>query len=150
MNERHGSLDQSEYDSDQRHRTILAIIILVSAILIIALSIAGYFINGNRTKHTSQDIRYSQYVACAISTNDVIKQVRDEFVDVKRETLIPVFKKIKRTIPQGQTTRNILDNSVQNMKFSISTIDERIPTFPCKKLYPPLDGQVFPKVKEPK
>lgn len=144
--ERHGKLEESEYDKDNRNRTILATAILVGAVLIVCLSIAGFFINKSRAENTAKEIRYSQYISCVNATNDIIRQVRDEFKTVKRETLIPVFSHVAKTIPEGSAARNILERSVQNMKFSVDSIEDRIPTFSCRKLYPPLEGQTYLKV----
>lgn len=84
--------------------------------------------------------RLSQREGCEKSGNSLRRDVRGEFVDLKRRVLIPVFHEIALTIPIGEPSRAILDGAVVTLYHRIATIKQRIPNAPCHKLYPLLDN----------
>lgn len=103
-------------------------------------------VDTNQTE-TVQALRENQYINCVRSANGLRRQVRREFVDLKREVLIPVFSRVAATLPAGAPAKRILTGTVVYMHKRIRTIESRIPNVPCLKRYPPLPGQTYSKVR---
>jgi hypothetical protein len=92
-------------------------------------------------------LRENQYINCVRSANALRRQVRREFIGLKRDILIPVFSQVAHTIPKGAPSRRILTGTVVYMHKRIRTIENRIPNVDCAKRYPPLPGQSFDQVR---
>jgi hypothetical protein len=93
------------------------------------------------------NVREGQYVNCIRTGNALRRQVRREFIGLKRDILIPVFSRVAHTIPRGAPARRILTGTVVYMHKRIRTIESRIPNVDCAKRYPPLPGQSYEQVR---
>lgn len=143
---------RADYEDDQdavRRKEFVVYAVLVLITVLAVLSVINTFLEAERAKTTGEDIRESQYLACVQNGNRLREDVRDEFVDLKQDVLIPVFEGVAATIPPGATSKVILDDSVSLMRNRIKTIDERITDVDCLEQYPPLDGQTYPDVTTP-
>lgn len=142
-------VETSEYSGEERRkdarvRRILGAGILIMAVILAITSVIGAFVTGPRdARQVSEQIRYEQYLTCEKVGNSLRKDIRDEFVDLKKDVLIPVFGGIAKLMPSSPS-KEILVESVDYMKRRAATIDERIPDGNCLRIYPPLDGQTFP------
>jgi hypothetical protein len=126
----------------------------VVALLLIGVSIftvAQYQATSQKVDETQTaqvyGVREGQYINCVKVGNSLRRQVRREFVDLKRSVLIPVYSNIAATLPQGTEARRILTGAVVYMHKRIRTIKSRIPNVPCQKSYPPLPGQTYDQVR---
>ena len=130
----------------ERIRNILGAVLLFLTLVLAVLSVINTTLAAHRSKQIQKDIRFSQYSACIKSGNVLRAQVKDEFIDIKRSVLIPVFSEIAQTLPPKSESKKILHDSVIYMRDRIATINTRIPDADCDSLYPPLDNQSFPDV----
>lgn len=90
------------------------------------------------------DARLNQYVVCETFQTDTIRRIRHEFVDLKRDIMLPVFEGVDNTLPPGTAAGAILDSAVTRLHNRIRTIHDRLPDPNCYERYPPLEGQSFP------
>ena len=121
---------------------LIGIILIQLAVLVLALKINGD--NAEQQRSISYGLRQTQLENCLKPGNVLRDQIRDEFVDLKEDVLIPTFSKIAATIPPGAPARKTLRYQVAYMQHRIATIDNRIPNADCLGLYPPLPGQHYP------
>ena len=140
-----------QYQADQensRLRNILAGWALGGITALLALNLYGTFIKTPADrKQADQKIRLSQYEGCVDGANGLRQQVRTEFVDFKEKAVIPVYAGVAATIPEGATSKTILEDSVAYLNKRIDTIGQRIPNVHCRVKYPPLEDQTFPSVQ---
>ena len=94
---------------------------------------------------TQYDMRLATFQGCVDNGNPFRAQVRREFIRLKEQGLIPVFKQVRQTVPPGTEVSIILDNAVGLLKRRIATIEERLPNVDCLESYPPLPGQTYPE-----
>lgn len=122
----------------------LLVAIIFAQFVVLALVFKLNSDNADQTQDIQNGIRLSQFEGCVKAGNVLRRQVRSEFVDLKKKAMIPVFDGVAKTIPEGAPARVILEDAVAYLEHRIRTIDQRIPNADCLALYPPLEGQTYP------
>lgn len=140
----------TQYEKDKRDsklRNILSGVLLFLTLILAGLAVANTFISAERSEQKDEDIRESQFRVCVNTANELRDDVRDEFVALKEQVLIPVFSGVAQTIqvPPPNPARTILVESVDYLERRVKSIDERIPDLNCLIDYPPLEGQTYPQ-----
>jgi hypothetical protein len=129
-----------------RRNNVFSIVLLLFVILLAIFSVANTIIEAENTEDKDFAIREGQYDACVQSGNVFRDDVRQEFVDLKRQVLIPVFDGVALTIPgpsKPGTAKAILESNVDYLRRRIATIEDRLPDTDCLRQYPPLEGQTY-------
>lgn len=119
--------------------SVMLLLIMFIAIAVV-IQQANY---ASTSRQFSYDIRQSQFEQCIKSANEFTKQVRDEFVGLKEDILLPVFERIHLLTPPDNPTYDILGDAIDVMHHRIKTIEDRIPNAHCTNTYPPLEGQTY-------
>jgi hypothetical protein len=89
--------------------------------------------------------RYVAFKSCVENGNIFRKQVRDEFVDLKADVLLPLVAGVASVTPPEAPVREILDDTTTKLRTRIATINTRIPNVDCLAVWPPLEGQEYPE-----
>ena len=129
---------------ESRIRTALTGAVLFVTLLLAGFSVANSIRASREAEERSFAVREGQFVVCLTTANTLREDVRDEFIDLKKSVLIPVFEGVADTIPPPSPSKTILDESVAYMRTRVKTIDGRIPNLDCLHDYPPLEGQEYP------
>jgi hypothetical protein len=137
--------DPGPTGKEYRSRTILGAWIAVGIAILLGLNLYGTFVfQPHQAREEDRAIRLSQYVVCLTSGNALRDDVRNEFIDLKEDSIIPVYARVRDTIPPTDASFEILDDAVKRLRERVRTIEDRIPDADCQALYPPLEGQVYP------
>lgn len=134
---------QKEKD-DRRARLIAGLLLFLVAVLACLTTYGTFVKNPQDRRDEDQAIRLAQHSVCERSGNALREDVRQEFVNLKRDSIIPVYSGVARTIPDGERSKQILDHAVRHLRKRIKTIDRRIPDADCLELFPPLPGYEYP------
>lgn len=132
---------------DSAARSVLIWTVLGLLTIVTALSIVGFFDQKSQreqseldTARTLYDIRAGLRENCQTSGNVLRDDVRDEFVDLKGDFLIPLFESVAATIPPSETAHDLLLTAAEELRERKRTIKDRIPNADCQQLYPLLDN----------
>lgn len=91
------------------------------------------------SKTTDFELRQSQRIACEQGQNELRQDVRHEFVDLKRDGLIPFYTAVRNLSDPGDEFTILIDEEIDRLRRRALTIKERIPDNDCPSIYPLLD-----------
>lgn len=143
--------DRGRRDYDDRAPRFASLVVAMLGLALV-FSIFNFGIDDHQSADIQRALRQINYdtalgdykarhltrVACRKSSNALRVDVRNEFIDLKRDVLIRVFREIRNTIPPSEPSYRILDNAIQRLYGRIKTISHRIPNAHCNELYPPI------------
>lgn len=142
---------EGRIESEAHRQTVTGIIVVLliaGCLLAAGLAVRDTILGEAREERVTFTLRESQFRGCVDGGNALREQFRNEFIDLKRDVLIPVFDEVAK-ITTSPSAASILRDGVNNMRGRIKTIEHRVPDADCLGIYPPLKGQTYdPKLIE--